>query len=194
MISHDIKKISSKYNPDTPLTKWDRVMLWWYDHEPSFVRSYKSFVGSVRMRFFVRTYRIDTRLDRWNWHDTDERMLHGMMRLLVEFVEGEDGLNHCDWDDDDEHARVRKEIVAIYEWWKDYPIRISLIGMATQRWHEAKFGKNTSFEDHIAILNSPDSDVVKKLMDIRTEMSSKLESEEEDMMIRLVRIKGHLWT
>lgn len=41
----------------------------------------------IRNRFITRTHLIDTRLIPGQWHETDERLLHGMMELLVDFVE-----------------------------------------------------------------------------------------------------------
>ena len=193
-VMNDIKAIKFPEGENDPLTKWDKAHLWWYEHEPRIFRVVRGWIGSLRMRFVIRPYLIDTRLYRWGWHDADSRMLHGMMRLLKEFVDDEKGLEHCDWDANEGDAKIRDEIVTIRNWWIDYPDRLRQIELATHRWHEAKFGDTEDFDEHIKIINSPDSEEVKKLFKVHVDMEKELEAEETDMLTRLVKIRGYLWT
>ena len=41
----------------------------------------------IRNRFITRTHLIDTKLKPGQWHETDTRLLNGMMELLVDFIE-----------------------------------------------------------------------------------------------------------
>lgn len=42
---------------------------------------------AVRARFYSRHYMMDTKLDRWKYHEVDTRMLHGLFETLVDFIE-----------------------------------------------------------------------------------------------------------
>jgi hypothetical protein len=64
------------------LDKFQDVVMFPYDVFDS-VRIY------FRNRFATRTHLMDTKLAPGEWHETDERMLHGMFEALVDFVEVE---------------------------------------------------------------------------------------------------------
>lgn len=49
------------------------------------------------------------------YYDIDHRMLYACFALLVEFVEYE--YNNADWEWDEEHQKVGKEIKELYNWW-----------------------------------------------------------------------------
>ena len=50
-----------------------------------------------------------------NWIDRDMIMLHACFQLLVDFVEKEDGLNHCNYE---YHKETIDELSYLYNWWK----------------------------------------------------------------------------
>ncbi len=91
-----------------------------------------------------------------DWCDKDIVMLHACFQLLTDFVEKED-INdlQTNWNQDDLHKHVKKEIDELYSWWK---IRVT----------------NDSVEP--ITLN-------------------KVQYEEDnEMLIRLIKIRGFLWT
>lgn len=49
------------------------------------------------------------------WCDRDYMMLHACFQLLVDWVEQEDGLNHCNYSAHKESVDVLK---GLYDWWK----------------------------------------------------------------------------
>ncbi|HSE99736.1 MAG TPA: hypothetical protein VLA48_02480 [Nitrososphaeraceae archaeon] len=50
------------------------------------------------------------------WIDRDMIMLHSCFQLLIDFVEKEDGLNHCNYE---AHKKDIDECKALYDWWKE---------------------------------------------------------------------------
>jgi len=50
------------------------------------------------------------------WIDRDMIMLHACFQLLADFVEKEDGLNHCNYE---AHKKDIDECKALYDWWKN---------------------------------------------------------------------------
>lgn len=58
-----------------------------------------------------------------NWVDRDMMMLHACFQILMDFVEKEDGLNHCDYDSHKETIDVLRDL---YLWWKNNHDTISI--------------------------------------------------------------------
>lgn len=51
--------------------------------------TYKNIHSYIMDRFIVKSYLVDTKLKRNQWHETSERMLHANFQLLVEYIETE---------------------------------------------------------------------------------------------------------
>lgn len=59
----------------------------------------------------------------WGWIDQDHKIFLACFKCLEYFVEQEKGLNcHIDWDWDETHREVHREIQFLYDWWKKYPV------------------------------------------------------------------------
>ena len=140
---------------------------------------------AIRNRFFYKYYMVDTGLKKTGWHDVDRRMLHACMELLVSYVEKEKCFETIVWDENDFSRQVAAEIKAIYAWWKAYPVRSAEPEKYLELWHNAYAIKNPTPQE---------KQVAKTLGDIRDELVAKLEREEEDMLIRLIKIRKSLWT
>ena len=55
-----------------------------------------------------------------DWCDNDEIMLHACFRLLCDCIEEENLLDgHIDWEHDEEHRKVKKELSLLYQWWQE---------------------------------------------------------------------------
>lgn len=69
----------------------------------------------------MRTLKINTlKKVSEDWVDRDAIMLHACFQLLVDFVEKEDGLNHCNYES---HKESIDDLTGLYEWWtKVFPL------------------------------------------------------------------------
>lgn len=152
--------------------------------------------SALRFRFKYKFHIIKTKLNPWEWHDTDKRLLYGMMDLFADFYEQEvvDGI--VDWDGDDDHKKTYTEMLAIYNWWKNHNNRLKEIDDALDIWYESSQDFTTEETDNgmIRIKMSPMEDKEKVHFDRLHELEKKLNDEEEEMMIRLVKIRNYLWT
>lgn len=168
---------------------------------------------------YIRTFnQIKIKTLKYDYYDIDTRLLHGMFALLLEFVENEKsvmyeysientaeakkelkklsnlerGVKYLEWettldqnpnsyDYSPEQARAAKEILFLLQFWlnrKDMQhnrvllvdsVRLNMIGN---------------------ILPSN----LQKINDIQNNYEEKLDIEEEEMLIRLIKIRKHLWT
>ena len=75
--------------------------------------SYFKYFYKVRNYFFRRYDLIRTGLPKTQWCDKDYLMLHGMMGLLVDYVEKEKCFETIEWTSDKEHIKVAHEIKEI---------------------------------------------------------------------------------
>jgi len=155
-------------------------------------RTLKDWYYDIRNGLFKRYDLIRTGLDKTSWHDKDGLMLYGMMNLLVDFVDKEECFETIEWNSDPEHAHAAKEIRSIYRWWKNYDNRGKEIDNQLHVWHN-EFEKRSG--DWLNKFNNP---VKSKMEDVEFEklhvMEELLIAEEEDMLIRLIKIRKFLWT
>ncbi len=148
----------------------------------------------LRQRFWRKHHVIQTGLPKWDWHDTQYRMLYGMMSLLMQFIKDEEPLEKIEWDSDEGHAKARDDFVSIQKWWLDYDRREKEIDTQLTAWckkHSEEVG-----EDWLKHINEerkplPEAD---KLFEELHAMEEALEIETTDMLCRLVKIRGYLWT
>ena len=79
-----------EYEEEKKMSFMEKLIdLWYYRryHFPfSLIMSVKSW---LRQTFIKKRHIIPTGLKAGHWYDTDMRMLHGMMNLLVQYIEGE---------------------------------------------------------------------------------------------------------
>ena len=135
----------------------------------------------IRHRWVDKTHCLTSNLERGQWHEFDERILHCLFDELVRFVEDEVGMKGLewqskltgkDWDLDEDDSRYNqpapqalnaREIIELYRWWKEIrPNR-------KNPWDEEK-----------------------PLESVR--MENEQEDEDTEMLVRLVKIRGALWT
>lgn len=115
------------------------------------------------------------------YYDVDTLMFHSCFSLLVRYVEEEKGLEVIDWSWDEVHKNIEKEILSLYCWYKNREGR-------EDRWNALNprpFTKKTFDFD-----NKEYSDWLKKY----GEQDDLWEQEDTDNLIRLIKIKGFLWT
>lgn len=62
-------------------------------------------------------------LPKKRWVDRDILMLHSCFQILEDFVEKEDGLNHCDYEEHKEDIDTCREL---YNWWEENKKTVSI--------------------------------------------------------------------
>lgn len=103
-----------------------------------------------------------------------------------------DGFCEIEWTSDEFHVTARQEMLIIYLWWMDYKRRQKEISDALTTWDNGitDCGKK-NFLDALNAERTPEEI---SLMDRLHELEDKLHSEEEDMLIRIIKIRDSLWT
>jgi len=151
----------------------------------------------------------------WGWWDRSDLILFANMALLRDFIEEEKAFEgHVDWSsaaealeargkeaDDgcgasrDAHAAAKKEMLAIYYWWTK--------GRAAEHkkgdeLFEAAYPNPMVFEpipgSDMLQLKSDETPELRKLRDQCREMEDALEEKDEEMLIRLIKVRGYMWT
>ena len=157
----------------------------WYDFLFRFIHKIKKAWETFycKFKFGWKAHIINTRLTPSYWYDTDERMLYGMMNLLVEYVDGEEPFELIDWR---ENQSVENEIKKIYHWWKVcYPALLKDEELSTSEWYDySKTKKQTGYSE----------EKEKELLGKSWKIEQQRENEEQDMLLRLVKIRKYLWT
>lgn len=133
----------------------------------------------------------------WGWFDRSEIMVFAMMAILKEYVEKES--YQIDWDSDPHHAEAKKEMDTILEWWNR--------GRKEEHdAYDALLHKAYGFKDCTVFEPCEDNPHLHRMRFTREdpewradcdrchEAEQALEKKDEDMMIRLVKIRGYLWS
>lgn len=123
------------------------------------------------------------------YYDPDIRILHACMEDLREFYDR--GATQVDWDSNEYHNQVYKEMTAIYTWWtKEYPTR-------EQEWEKANpYPQNIPWKRLFSNgKHDNDADVIeyRRVAELHRKIEEKWAQDEEDMLIRLVKIRRSLW-
>lgn len=156
----------------------------------------------IRCHTYDRFHIIDLR-DRgeghgykWGWMDRDHQMLIACFTLLRDFVEKEDpdvGLvgpeayfeaGHVYQEGEQEAVEQQishgKEIRELYEWWVE--------GRAKEHAEvSAMIADTTGFENGLDIVKHPNFDEWAK-------RDEELDAKDDAQLLRLIKIRGHLWT
>lgn len=140
----------------------------------------------VRHRTIEKYHIIDTGLPP-GYNDKPEIMLSVNFNLLVDYVEKELVAVEIDWSHSPEYIKVENEIIYLYNWWKNYNKSLD------ERY--LKLHKNfPEFDILNADQNSQEYRLyVEELYDI-LKLKEKMRETEDDNLIRLMKIRRHLWT
>jgi hypothetical protein len=162
-------------------------VYWYFWKKQDAVKSF------LRGLIINRQHVIDTHLPIRAWHEADVRMLYGMMSLLTEFMDHEIFIS----DTDTGHKHAVEEMRAIYEWWKNYPKRQDEIAIALKKWDSHVLGivkKDDSLNGFLDYLNRPSRDAEEeRLSCVLHKLEATLAEEEQDMLIRLVKVRRFMW-
>ncbi len=136
------------------------------------------------------------------YYDVDHRMLHANFQLLVEYVEKEKPFDHIDWEHDELHRHVAREIRALYYWWTEiYPNRKNPLDNLKDEDRPAPFECYSDLPGGGAVYGEKERRLEEKLypkyraaLESSWELEKKWDQEEEDNLIRLMKIRQYLWT
>lgn len=155
-------------------------------------------------RTFKRFNKVEMPSLKPDYYDVDHRMLHACFNLLVGFVEREKPFDQgIDWDHTPESAHAAREIKSLYNWWKEsYLCRRSLLDdlpedkmpKPFQMWSTDAKGGGLSYgpkERKLEDLVFPEYTAAVKL---QMDREAEWEREEQENLIRLINIRGYLWT
>jgi hypothetical protein len=124
----------------------------------------------------------------WGWIDRDRAMYLACFKCLVEYVELEKPGEVIDWESDEDHSRAWKEIQDLYHWWKT--------------------GRAKEHAEHDALVDAwrksyPGGDPEFRVKDGRYQderwvtwlkRSTELEEKDDEMLMRLMKVRRFLWT
>ena len=142
-----------------------------------------------RFRLFKRFMKTDY----WGAWELVEPMLEYPFEMLCEFIE-HGGIDHIDYESDDGHKHAKAEMDYLYKWYTEYK---------KERENEIEVVSDTWMEHHVSFWNcegqfyvygSQHSKYESYLFKLMQELEENLEKEKEENLIRLMKIRGYLWT
>lgn len=178
---------------------------------------FKTFLENTKFWFFYRLHpghryhMINTHLG-YDYHEIDDRMLHGMFSLLVEYVEVElahmwsmhsevhskraAGLAYLDSQISDilmeeGDAWTYREIRELYLWWVDErPDRMDPFELIADDFTKTIAVHGTLFSDK----DSPEHKELDRASQQADELETSYHMQDQEQLIRLIRIRRSLWT
>ena len=191
-------------------------MIWWP------VDGYRSALAYLNNRFVLKTHALTlpkTHMKPGTWRDLSDRMLPSLFFALKDFVEvecachnyrfsadrnkvpwlrraglirnwrsPEAGIQYLEWsaqqDDSPEYARCAKEVLELYYWFvNDYLKRKDVYEVTgwTEHCANTKLGRELTEE-------------ARRILDSISELEDQRDKEDEEMMIRLIKVRKALWT
>ena len=144
----------------------------------------------LKQRFIRQHYLIKTTLPRYCWIDTDERMMYGMFDLFLQFIRDENPYRDFEHPECTEREKqIGKTMHEIEKWWKNYPNRQDTIMRLQHDWWNEVKSLNSPLG--FPLRSTPMGDTISATL--RAE-EDKLAREEQEMLHKLMDIRGSLWT
>jgi len=187
-------------------TQLKMPIRWWlFETVPDFIN--KSFMYKVKFTLtdlkwgFIHRY---IRKHQYNiirpstlppaYYDARDLILHANMHVLANFLEHEKESGIVDWGATEETQHVWSEANAIYEWWiNKYPNRDEELDKKYPLPKEDNDEKPMLWMFYSKYENTPEAVEYKALLTKRSEEELVWEQEEEEMLIRLMKIRLSLW-
>ena len=95
---------------------WDKICYKYYDIVPNKYRPHELWY-QFKCWAFKRYTTVKPRYLGHSWHDRCTIMPHMIFEILCQFIEKECSPGGIDWDHDERHIAVRKEMQDLYDWW-----------------------------------------------------------------------------
>jgi hypothetical protein len=143
------------------------------------------------------------------YHDADEILIHAMFQSLCNFIEKEKPDEIVDWNSDPEHKHAWEEMQEMYNWWKERKNREKhnpLLGPDVKS-PDFKFTptdekiinpinqkeESTSTMEFVHDSKEAEERWEKACIDF-DKWEEKCNKEDEENMIRLIKIRSFMWT
>lgn len=258
-----IENLKEKLTLDSPLAleweEWDQwhekmrkekpLAYWLNETVPDFCKDFWKTIISpftntkawIRYRVFDRYHIINTGLEP-GYYDCDERMLHGMFNMLVDFVEVEKawmnvvfsrdnlkkyqypwfstgwlkfksfrckeaGIDYLNWEYSlasptldkydlcESQSATAAEILDLYKWWTEVrpnrPDPIDASGWSN--WCEYTRSRGYKMLSDREYTTEEKAEQ-RRILDLTRKLEEQYAKEDEDMLIRLIKIRRSLWT
>lgn len=131
---------------------------------------------------------VRTRLEP-GYYDPDTQMFEAVFGLLCDYVENNTKWEVINWESDEQHSQAWKEMNDLVYWYKEiYPNREDILDAARPEPHISMKKLMGNMDEH-----DPEVGAYRKYMDFRTEMEAKWKQEEEDQLIRVIKLREFLW-
>lgn len=166
------KSALNKYKYEfTKMSTWEAICHWFWclRFRWPMKKLYRLWYW-MRARFIYRYHLVDMRNPpndyHWGYIDPCAALFYASFAILKGYVEKEDPFNHLDWNWDKKHAAAGKEIKALYVWWTK--------------------GRKKAVDalDKLSEKNYPK--YVKQV--------DRLEEKDDEMLLRLMKVRKFLWT
>jgi hypothetical protein len=129
----------------------------------------------------------------WGWIDRDRAIMLACFKLLCDYVEQES--HHIDWDEGSEHRECKATMHYLYNWWKvERPRRQKDIEEFCNNNPSRPFSERSIKNDYGSWTLLPEAAKEREIQEQFNKMDSDLEQEEDDNLIKLMKIRRALWS
>lgn len=162
-----------------PIRMW--IKNKWHNIYYSLLRFKNNIYYGIYYRLIKNWAVVDSGLPR-GYHDKPELMLHVNFQLLKDFVEKEK-TDNIDWSSDGD-SKAWAEIQSLYNWWtRDFKERESIE-------ESIHLKVEANMEKGIKSFDAPNMEYYKEL----NELEKQWNNENNENLIRLMRVREFLWT
>lgn len=135
-------------------------------------------------------YHVVNTMDKWGklngvtygWEEVDHQMMYACFKLLVDYVEKQRPFDLIDFQTEEINKALGKEILDLYGWWTvTRPQERQDLAAAWSKLPRPQFDENGRW--------SPRPEA-RELVDRNRDLDAK----DDEMLMRLVKVRRHLWT
>lgn len=126
------------------------------------------------------------------WNDRDNLLVHTMFQILEDYVKRESHI--IEWNSDAKHKKARKEMDELLDWWHNIYLKFDESEGLEFDWE--KEGWDNQFIDlgNGMIEMKPLSESDREKYNIVHEREKQIEKELEKRLIRIIKLRGYLWS
>ena len=163
----------------------------------------------IRYRTWERHHVLKMQYLNPGWHDMDEVIVHAMFQTLCDFIEKEKPWETVNWRSDEHHSKAWDEMMYLYSWWKyrclkrddENPLFKDGVVSPEMKFTptgEKHFNPVTKKEEEFSRMDfvhksKEDEEKWNKACKESSEWEDKCNKEDEEMMIRLIKVRGYMW-